>query len=86
MGRIRPNVSAAYRRELTTGRTSAILQLSDQSNGRFLVDGLPFARDTLTARVGGALKTNRIDLSATYEARAAAGQTRQLIAFGLGFE
>jgi len=85
IGRFRPNASAAYRRELTDGRTSTLLQLSDRADGVFVVDGLLLARDTLTARTGFMLQVDYFDLELAYEARHAPHQTRHGIQFSVGF-
>jgi uncharacterized protein with beta-barrel porin domain len=84
-GRFRPSASAAYRRELTEGRTSTLLQLSDRADGVFVVDGLLLARDTLTARTGFMLQVDYFDLALAYEARHAPHQTRHGIQFSVGF-
>jgi uncharacterized protein YhjY with autotransporter beta-barrel domain len=84
-GPFRPNASAAYRRELTEGRTATTLRLSDRADGVFVVNGLLFPRNALTARTGFTFQTGRFDVSLAYEARHAPSQTRQAIQFGVGF-
>ena len=41
--RMRPFAAALYRRELTDGRTPAVLGLGQGDQGQFVVDGLNFA-------------------------------------------
>jgi uncharacterized protein with beta-barrel porin domain len=84
-GRFRPNASAAYRRELTSGQTSTTLQLTDRPDGIFTINGIPLSPDTLTMRAGFVIQGARVDLSLAYEARRAFNQTRQAVQFGAGF-
>ena len=85
IGRFRPNVSATYRRELSNGRTTTAFQLSNLADGNFVVDGLPFARDNLTARTGFTFTLEPFDLSLLLEVRRAPGQTNHAIQFGVRF-
>jgi outer membrane autotransporter protein len=84
-GRLRPDVSTSYRRELAAGQTTTTLQLSDSADGLFLVNGLPLARDIVTARTGLTFQTDRFDLTLAFDARHGSGQTRRALQFGLGF-
>ena len=71
------HASAAYRRELTDGQTATTLQLSDRAVGRFRVDGLAFAPDTLTTRVDATLRVKQLGCrSATRRGMLAAERAR----------
>jgi fibronectin-binding autotransporter adhesin len=84
-GRVRPNVSATFRRELTNGETRATLQLSDQPDGQFVVNGIDLARETVTTRAGLTFAMDHLSLSLGYDARYAPGQRRQAFRFNVQF-
>ena len=85
-GRLRPLVSATYRRELGNPQTAATLVLPGAGNGTFVVDGLPLARNTFVGRAGLIFRSGRSDFSLIYEWRGARDQMRQSIQFSLGFK
>jgi outer membrane autotransporter protein len=85
-GRIRPLVSAMYRREFSDRHTSATLALPGSADGTFVVSGLPLARDTFVARAGMTLRAGSSELSLMYEWRGARSQTRQALQLALGFK
>ena len=85
VGRFRPTVSTAYRRELTDGRTATTIQLLDGSKGLFLVDGLRLAKNTISIRPGFIFRTVQYDLSLAVDLRRAAQQNRRALEFGFGF-
>ena len=57
VGRFRPTVSTAYRRELADGRNATTIQILDGSQGLFLVDGLRLAKNTISVRPGFIFRT-----------------------------
>ena len=85
-GRFRPRASATYRHELNSRQTAATLVLSGVTDGTFVVDGLPLARDTVVGRAGLTLRTGSSDVSLIYEWERARAQMRQAIQLSLGFE
>ena len=85
IGRLGLRASTTYQRELTNGRTTTTLQLADPVDGRFVVDGHPLGRDTVTGEVGAALRMKGAELWLGYQARHALGQTRQALQLGLRF-
>lgn len=81
-GRLRPSVSASYRRELGDGATSLTLQLSPEAAGRFTIAGTPFAADRVLGTIGLSMDM----WSFGYGVDAASGQTRHTVNFGVRFE
>jgi outer membrane autotransporter protein len=84
--RFRPLASATYKRELNNLQTAATLLLSGLADGRFVVGGLPLARDSFVGRAGLTFQSGSSDISLIYEWRGARAQTRQALQFSFGFE
>ncbi|MBK5297394.1 MAG: autotransporter-associated beta strand repeat-containing protein, partial [Vicinamibacteria bacterium] len=84
-GRLRPFAATAARRELTDGLTATTLQLSDTSDGLFVVNGLRLARNNVSARVGFTFQAQALEVSLAYEARHALSQTGQAVQLAVGF-
>ena len=85
IGRFRPFASGMYRRELTSGDTTATVQLGDVPGGLFEIDGLAPPRDRVLGQGGVTFLQNRFGLSVLYEIHASSVQTRQSLQLGVGF-
>jgi uncharacterized protein with beta-barrel porin domain len=85
-GGIRPHFSGSYRRELGEADTTTEVQLADKPESSFEVEGLGFAKDTITA-LGGVTVHSALGIEYTldYQARHAAGQTAQSVHFRLRY-
>jgi autotransporter-associated beta strand protein len=84
-GRWRPYVGGMYRRELSSGRTRATLQLGNGAGGAYDVDGLFLARDLGAAQGGVVFVQDRFSLALGYEARRARRQLQQRLQLAVGF-
>ena len=85
MGRLRLSGSGGYQRELTDGRTTATLQVSDHARGLYTIEGASLALNAVTADAAVTLQLKGVQLSLGYEAKHARGETRQGIQLGLRF-
>ena len=85
LGRFGVIASGGYQRELTDGRTTTTLQLSNAPAGLFTVDGASLARDGITADAGVTMRLKGVQLSLGYDAKHARSETRQGIQLGLRF-
>jgi Autotransporter beta-domain len=84
-GRFGVSASGGYQRELTDGRITTTLQVSDSAAGDFTVDGLSLARNAVTADAGVTMRLKGVQLWLGYDAKHARGETRQGIQLGLRF-
>jgi fibronectin-binding autotransporter adhesin len=85
LGRFGLRSSVGYQRELSDGRLTTLLHLSDASAGAFTVDGPSLARNIFTAAAGATIRLRGVQLSLGYEARRARAETRQGIQLGMRF-
>ena len=85
IGRFGSRASATYARELTDGRTTTTVQISDRTDGRFRVNGLSLAPAALMTRLDATLQLKKLELSLGYQARHTRGQMGQAIQFGMTF-
>ncbi len=84
IGRFRPNVSMAHRRQVTE-EPVAMIQLSDRAEGLYSVDGAHLTADHLTTRAGVTYAAGDVGLSLAYELRSARVPARQTLRFGVEF-
>ena len=85
LGRFGVSASGGYQRELTDGRITTTLQVSDSAAGDFTVDGPSLARNAVTADAGVTMRLKGVQLWLGYDAKHARGETRQGIQLGLRF-
>ena len=86
IGSLRPYLGGVVRRELTSGRTSVGLNLANDPNGSFEVDGLKLTKHSTIGQAGLLFQTRGVGLSLMYEARGNSEQVRQTIQLGIDFQ
>jgi hypothetical protein len=84
-GSLRPYAGGILRRELTSGRTAAGLDLAGGPNGSFEVEGLRLPTHSTIGQAGLMFRTRGAGLSLMYEARANSAQFRQTLQLGIDF-
>ncbi len=85
IGTVRPFGAGLYRRQLTDGRTAAMLQVGDQPAGRYEVDGLRLVRDEIVGQAGLLFLRANVGLSLIYEVHGSRDQLRQALQFVLRY-
>ncbi len=86
LGGFRPFLGGTARRELTSGRTAVELNLADQANGSFEVDGLQLSKHSTIGHAGLLYRAGKVGLSVMYEARVSRNQVRQTLQLAIGFQ
>jgi autotransporter-associated beta strand protein len=85
-GTWRPRGMFTYRRELQADDTGAAVQFVDQPDSRFVTNGVPLGRDTVTALAGLTFRSaSGLEYTLRYEVRRSTGELRQRVGFRVRF-